>query len=113
MNFSYQGIGQVCASFQAEEGLMEGCLCKVTDNGTVGVCAKGDAIHGVAGNVHNGVAAVTLRGFVTVQYTGTAPTVGECKLTAASDSAVQVSDSGRSCLAVSVDAVNQEVTILL
>lgn len=113
MNISYQDIAQVCASFQAGTGLSEGKLCKVTENGTVGSCTKGDAFHGVAMNVHNGMAAVTLRGFVTVKYTGTAPTVGECGFTAASAHEVELADGGRSCLVVNVDTTNQEVTILL
>ncbi len=113
MNLSYQDIAQVCASFQVEMGMSEGKLCKVTANGTVGTCAKGDAFHGVAHKVHNGMAAVVLRGFVTVKYAGTAPTLGECALTAASAFEVQVADSGRSCLVVHVDTANQEVTILM
>lgn len=113
MNLSYQDIGQVCASFQAAMGLQAGNLCKVTVNGGVSACAKGDVFHGVTGKVHNGMTAVTLRGFVTVRYTGTAPALGENTLVAASASEVQVSDSGKSCLVVSVDTANQEVTVLL
>ena len=113
MNISYQDIAQVCASFQAGTGLSEGKLCKVTANGTVGSCTNGDVFHGVTGKVHNGMAAVTLRGFVTVKYAGTAPAVGECALAAASAYEVQIADGGRSCLVVNVDTANQEVTILL
>lgn len=113
MNISYQDIAQVCASFQAQMGLSEGKLCKVTANGTVGACAKGDVFHGVTNKVHNDMAAVVLRGFVTVKYAGTVPTLGECTMTAASAYEVQLADGGRSCLVVNVDTANREVTILL
>ena len=113
MNISYQDIAQVCAAFQASGALSEGKLCKVTGNGTVSSCANGDVFHGVTGKVRNGMAAVTLRGFVTVKYAGTTPTVGECALAAASAFEVKTAEDGRRCLVVSVDTANHEVTILL
>lgn len=113
MNLSYQDIGQVCAGFRADAGLSADKLCKVTGNGTVGSCAKNDVFCGVAMKVRNGMATVALRGFITVKYAGTAPTPGECKLAAASAFEVQVAETGRSCLVVSVDTANQEVTVLM
>ena len=113
MKLSYQEIGQVCASFWAEPGMRTGDLCKVAGNGTVGACAKNDVFHGVAAMAHNDMAAVVLRGFITVKYTGAAPAVGDCVLSAASASEVQVSETGRHCLVVSVDTENREVSILL
>ena len=113
MNLSYQDIGQVCAGFQAAAGLGAGKLCKITDNGTVGSCAKNDVFNGVTMKVRNGMATVALRGFVTVKYAGTAPALGECKLVAASAFEVQVAETGKSCLVVSVDTANQEVTVLM
>ena len=42
MSISFEGVGQVCATFGGE-GLTEGHVVKITDNGTVGPCAAGEA----------------------------------------------------------------------
>ena len=46
MNVSYEGIGQWAATFACENA-PEGALVKITDNGTVGVCADGDDFCGM------------------------------------------------------------------
>ena len=46
MNVSFNGVGQVCATFLGEK-LAEGHVVKLTGNGTVGECAAGDAFCGV------------------------------------------------------------------
>ena len=71
MNVSFQGMDELVLTFKAAGGLEKGDFVKVTDNGTVGPCAGGDAPLGVALNVRNGFAAVQVRGFVEAEYTGT------------------------------------------
>lgn len=113
MSVSFEEIGQVAATFQAESGANMGQVCKITANGKVGPCAAGDNFCGVAVSKKGGYAAVAVRGFVTLSYTGdTAPTVGYCTLAADGKGGVAVPKSGgREYLAVSVE--NGTVTVLL
>lgn len=113
MSVSFEEIGQVAATFQAESGVMVGQVCKITANGKVGACAAGENFCGVAVSKKGGYGAVAVRGFVTLPYTGTtAPTVGYCTLAADSSGGVTVPKSGgREYLVVSVE--NGTVTVLL
>ena len=113
MSVSFEEIGQTAATFQADSGVKVGQVCKITANGKVGPCAAGDDFCGVAVSKKGGYAAVAVRGFVTLNYTGTtAPTVGYCTLAADGKGGVAVPESGgRSLLVVSVE--NGTVTVLL
>ena len=84
MKVSYEGIGQVCASFICSAGVSEGALVKMSANGTVSACAAGDVPCGVVAAVsHDGtLCSVAVGGFVTVKCSGTAPAVGFAALCA-------------------------------
>lgn len=113
MQVSFEEIGQMAATFQANSGLSLGQVCKLTENGTVGPCAAGDDFCGVVSVQRGGYAAAVVRGFVTLPYTGdTAPAVGWCTLAADGNGGVAVPESGgRSILVVCVE--NGTVTVLL
>ena len=55
---SFEGIGQVLATFQAGEGVVEGHTVRVSGNGMVEPCTDGGSVDGVAVVVKNGCAAV-------------------------------------------------------
>lgn len=110
---SFEGIGQVMATFLAEEGVKAGQVVKVTDNGTVAACTAGEAFCGLALNVRGGCAGVQLRGFVTLQCAGTESTGYVC-LCADGEGGVKQSESGGvSMLVVSVDAAAKQCVVFL
>lgn len=68
--FSFEEMGAVTVSFAADTGVKGGQVVKVTEDGTVGPCADGDAFCGVALEPRNGAAAVQVKGFTKVSRTG-------------------------------------------
>ncbi len=113
MSISFQELAQDCVSFESVNGLRSGQLCFVNTNSTVKACTDGSPIHGQAVSVRCGVANVAVRGFVTANYNGTAPTLGFCPLVAYSGQAVKVSEGAKEYLVVSVDTANKTVCFLL
>ncbi|MBW7572720.1 hypothetical protein [Caproiciproducens faecalis] len=113
MNISLNGYGEQMATFEAEAGVTPGMPVKMTGNGKVGAGTALDAFCGVAVSVRGGFAAVQLSGYVTVPYSGTAPTVGYQKLNCAADGKVQTESTGRSLLVTDVDTAAQTCGIIL
>ncbi|MCI7713614.1 MAG: hypothetical protein MSK63_10080 [Clostridiales bacterium] len=114
MNYSYEGIGQWCATFagsQAEEGQ----VVKLTAGKTVGPCAAGDGFCGVVQSVSRDGEACTvaLGGMVQVAYTGTAPALGWSGLSANGTGGVKADSVGHSYLVVDVDSTGGTVTFVL
>ena len=54
---SFEGIGEVVATFACGEGVAPGQVVKVTEDGTVGACAATDKFCGVALSAEDGYAA--------------------------------------------------------
>ena len=114
MNYSYEGIGQWCATFagsQAEEGQ----VVKLAAGKTVGPCAAGDGFCGVVQSVSRDGEACTvaLGGMVTAGYTGTAPELGWSILVGDGSGGVKTAATGRSYLVVDVDSTAKTVTFAL
>ena len=114
MKLSYEGIGQWAATFAASD-VAEGELVKISANGTVAACTKGDPFCGMVLSVSRGgdACAVALGGLVTAGYTETAPELGWETLSADGTGGVQVDEGGRSYLVVDVDADAETVTFAL
>ncbi|MBU5436020.1 hypothetical protein [Pseudoflavonifractor sp. MSJ-37] len=109
---SFEGIGQVLATFETEEGVKEGQVVKLTGDGRVGPCAAGDPIAGVALVVKNGFASVQVRGFAAVAASGV--TAGWAKLSADGKGGMKEdSTAGRDYLAADTDSAAGTVTVLL
>ncbi len=113
MAISYQSVAQECATFYAASGTSSGIPCKISAADTVSACALGDNFCGVIQNVKDGIACVAIRGFVTLPYSGTAPTVGYAALSATADGKVQVDESAHEYLIVHIDTTAKTVTFLL
>lgn len=115
MNINFQSIGSEFVTFAAGGTLKEGAVCKVGANDTVQPCSAGDNFCGVACTPKKGMVAVQLRGFVSVQYTGSAPTVGYCALVADGTGKVKVSSEAdaRSYLVANVNTTAGTVCLLL
>lgn len=103
MYISLDEVGQVMATF-ASVSAQAGKVCKMNGGRLVGSCAAGDAFCGVVHHLEDdGAAAVILRGYVTLPYTGTKPAVGYVKLAADSTGGVAASTTGREYLVLDVD----------
>lgn len=76
MEFSYEGIGQVVATFANPEGIEPGMAVTIVDNDTVGMGYEGDFLCGVVLTAEGDVCAVQVGGFVKVRYSGTSAGVG-------------------------------------
>lgn len=113
MGISFQSIGRQSVSFFGSAKLKAGQPCKVASNNTVGACAAGDRFCGVVGNGRDGVYEVTLKGFVTLPYTGTAPTVGYSALAADGNGGVAVTEDANEYLVTVVNTVDSTVGFFL
>ena len=117
MSVSFEGVGQVCATFLGGR-LAEGQVVKLTGNGTVGACGDGDHFIGAAICCKDDACTVQVGGFVTVSYSGAAPAVGWSALAADGKGGVKAAGSGetgsgRLLPVASVDTIAKTVTILL
>lgn len=114
MGISYKGIGQWAATFACGQ-VAEGQMVKVTGSGEVSGCAAGDSFCGQVLSVgrDGGACAVALGGMVTAAYSGAAPSVGWCCLTADAGGGVQTASAGRSYLVAAVDETDGTVTFVL
>ena len=79
---SFEGIGEVVATFACGEGVAAGQVVKVTEDGTVGACSASEKFCGVALSAEDGYAAVQLGGLASVPISGEGVTAGWCKLSA-------------------------------
>ncbi len=113
MSVSFEGVGQVCATFLGG-GLTEGQVVKMTGSGAVGACGADDAFFGVALCCKDDACTVQVGGFVSVSYSGTAPGVGWQTLAADGKGGVKTAAGGSvTCPVVDVDTTAKTVTILL
>ena len=109
---SFEGIGELVATFACEETVQAGQVVKVTGPGTVGPCSDGDRFCGVALSAADGYAAVQLAGFITVAA-GEDVTEGWCALAADGSGGVKTLESGNKYWVVASDETAKTVTILL
>ncbi|MBQ3557456.1 MAG: hypothetical protein IJA11_06635 [Oscillospiraceae bacterium] len=108
---SFDDIGNVMATFYADEGVEDGQVVKVTGNGTVGACAEGDGFCGVAGQVRKGAVAVQVGGFMHVKVTGEVE-LGRVKLAADGKGGVKAAEDGVQALVVQVEQDGKAVICL-
>ena len=112
MNVSFDGVGQVCATFLGK-GLKDGHVVKLSGSGTAAACKAGDLFCGVAMCCKDDACSVQVGGFVTVGFSGTAPEAGWTELAADGEGGVKIAGDGVKCLVADVDAASETVTIML
>ena len=112
MKVCFEDIGHMSATFAAQSG-EGGQPVKVSGNGVVSACADGEVFCGVMESLRGGYAGVQLHGFVTLPYSGTAPTLGFNTLVANGNGGVKAASGGRAHLVVSVDSAVKCVTFEL
>lgn len=99
MSISYDGFNEKAITLRTASQLTKNSFVKISANDTVDACAQGDAFCGVVATADEKFATVITSGTVTVPFTGTAPTLGFCKLVANDTKGVSVDDTdGRTCL---------------
>lgn len=109
MSISFEGIGEVSATFRAQNNaaIKPGNVLCLTDNLEVGLGSAGTIPCGVAASVSSdGYVGVVISGLLEVPYTGTsAPTAGWNTLAADGLGGVSVpTEGGASFLVISVDS---------
>lgn len=110
---SFEGIGEMVATFYAGESVNAGEVVKISKDSTVGPCANGDRFCGVAVHAKDGCAGVQVKGFATVKCADSTVTVGYVKLGADGNGGVKkVASGGDEYLVVAGDGTGN-VTIVL
>lgn len=113
MAISYDSIGQECVTVRSSNHISVGAPCKFTTSNFVSACSDGNAFHGIVMSQNDDFITLAVHGFVTVPYSGTAPTVGYCPLAAAAAGKVKKLEGAKEHLVVSVDTTMSTVTFLL
>lgn len=91
---SFEGIGEVRATFYAGEGVKVGQVVKLSGDSAVSACAAGEKFFGVVTSVNGGCAGVLVDGFAQVNCGDSTVTVGEVSLTADGNGGVKKAGTG-------------------
>lgn len=113
MAISFDSIGQECVTVTSSNTISENIPCKFSSSRTVAACADGNAIHGICLRQANHLVTLMVRGFVTLPYSGSVPTVGFCPLAGAGSGKVKKLDGAKEYLVTEVNTTNTTVTFLL
>lgn len=116
MSISFEGIGEVSATFRAQNNsaIKPGNVVCLTGNNEVGLGTAGSIPCGVAASVSSdGYVGTVISGLVEVPYSGTtAPTAGWKTLAADGQGGMTVpTEGGSSFLVISVDTTAQTAVI--
>ena len=114
MEFSFEGIGQVAATFMVNGDIQPGMAVALSADSTVGMGKAGDALCGVTLSAKNGMAAVQVSGMVEVGWSGTAPAIGMGTVAVDGTGKIKtVTSGGVNCLIVSVNTGDSTAVIKL
>ncbi len=110
MNISYEEIGQVLVTCQAAEGVGEGAVVKMGEDGKTAPCTAGERFCGQCLSVaEDGYAGVQVGGFVTVACADAGVKPGWVKLTANGTGGVKkagTDEDGQDLLVMGSDGEN-------
>ncbi len=107
------GYGRNEVTLNSEENLNKGCTAAMSDSYTVGLAGNGEAFIGICTHREKNCASVLIKGFAEVPYTGEAPAVGYCKLSANGTGGVKKDTNGREILVAGVDTAAMTIGIVL
>lgn len=113
MNVYLNGFDRKEVTFKAGSDAKEGKTVNLLTKTTVDASPLDTNFLGICTLIRNGMASVVLRGYVTVAYSGTAPSLGYNKIASDGAGGIKVSDSGRDILVADIDAVNSTCGIVL
>lgn len=100
MSISFKGFNEQVLTFNTTAELDAGTLVKMNGSGTVAPCASGDKIMGVVLACRNNIASVQVGGYISLPYSGTAPTPGYCGICATDSTKIKTDNSAGKLLAV-------------
>ena len=101
---SFEGIGEVAATFACGDQVQAGHVVTVSAEGAVGPCTSGGRFCGVAISAESGYAAVQVAGFAPVLVSGSGVSAGLVKLSADGTGGVKLdATAGTEYLVVQVD----------
>ncbi len=111
---SFEGIGEMMATFYAGSGVEAGQVVKVDGDSTVAPCAAGERFHGVVMSVKDGCAVVQVAGFAQLPCADSAVTAGTVSLTADGNGGVKDASAGGTAVELlAVSAGDGTVTVKL
>lgn len=113
MSVSFGGTAEVVLSFEAGTTLTAGYPVALSGNKKVSNAADGAVPMGIALHERCGVAAVQLKGYVELPYSGTAPALGWSVLVSNGAGGVKTASAGLSCLVINVDTAAKTVGLYL
>lgn len=113
MNHYFSGFNTKEITLNATEDVTEGIAVALSDSTTVDLPSAEASFCGICTAVRNGHASVVMEGHATVAYSGTAPSIGFCKLVCDGNGGVKLSDSGREYLVVDVDEAEKTIDIIM
>lgn len=112
MSISFKGFNEQILTFRTQGEIKNGSLVKMSESATVAPCENGDDFIGIAVHVNGGIAAVQVGGYASLNYSGSAPALGACAISAA-DSAHICSGGDKSVTVIELDETNSTAGILL
>lgn len=113
MSVAFYGTQETVLSFEAGTSVTTGAPVVISDNNQVADAAAGAQMAGIALHVRNDIAAVQVRGYAEISFSGTAPGLGWVNLAADGSGGVKALAAGRSCLVVNVDTAAKTVGLYL
>ena len=114
MTTNFNGFNEKVLTFECDTEIGAGSPVKLSANGKVSVCSAGDRFVGICLGTRGGYASVLVEGYITLPYTGTAPTVNYVKLVADGNGAVKVDASnGGEVVAVCVDTTEKTIGFIM
>lgn len=113
MNHNFTGFNTNEVTLDAASAVAAGKAITLADSYTADIPSAGADFCGVCSAVRGSHASVVFSGHTTVAFSGTAPTVGYCKLVADGNGGVKLGDSGRAILVVGVDTDEAVIDIII
>ena len=113
MKVSFEGIGEMVATFPVTEEVEKGCMVKLDEDGCVSPCVDGEEFIGMAVNSRQGFAGVQFAGMAQVAYSGIAPGCGWVKLSADGNGGVKADENGHEYLVVATDTTAATAVVRL
>lgn len=109
---SNQGFCEEFITLYANEENIEKPVFVSADN-TCALATDGTKFVGVLKNCRNGIGSVQVKGYISLPYSGNAPTFGETSLSADGLGGVKTDVGGKNVIVVSVDTVNKSVAFII
>ena len=113
----YEGIGNDVRVTLKHSTLTKGTdelkPVKISDDDTVAKPSDNDDFHGVVESIEKKFCTVQLTGFVSLTYSGTAPSLGYQGLRSAGSGKVEVNANSQKRLVVNVDSTNKNIKVFL